>query len=289
MTGHARRDAGAALGVAAALVVDAVRERPAFDRGALLPDDHAGKRVATETSRGDIAAVVVPGFALGKRRTTAPGIVAEEPAAAWPVPACGAPAWPGFVRACPAAAVAIAAPVEGATLRITDDEAGLTVAVVRSSRLVAAARRSAGPGAAEAVGSSPDPVRASGLIDARASPATGAYDGEPRLPAGAVEVASLVAVAALSVAPLEDAAAAAGRVAAGCAVDPTDLDGDPVSARCAAAAAAGIRRTTEGSAVAAARVAADIAAIDGADGNARRAVAAATVRAGPVTDRKSVV
>ncbi len=299
MTGQARRDAGA--DAAAAPVdadadvgadVDADDERAEAARDAAVPDQ-AGNRVATDTSRGDIAAVVAPGRALGNRRTTAPGVAARSLAA---VPACPAPvaACPAPVPACPPTVAAAAAPVAGATVRIAEDDDGLTAAVVRSSRLLPAARNNAGPRAAAIAGSSADPLRASPPIDASARPATGAYDGELRPIDEAADVADFVAVAALSAVRLDgDDAAPAGRADTGVLGDPVGPDSGAAveaptgaAAGCeAAAAAAGIRRTTAGSAVPVARVVADTAAIDGADGSERRAVAAATVRAGPVTRR----
>jgi len=198
----------------------------------------------------------------------------------------------------------------GATARIAAADAGLTAAVLRSSRALPAARNNAAPRAADAAGSVAGAVRASPPIDASASPPTGRYDG----PVAAGEDAARVAAAPVAVVRAWPVAvvAAAGFSAAvdiGRAVDGDDMgvagrddaaggdSGESVaierlSAAAAAAgrvaavgATAGDRRTTAASVAPAARA----AAIDGAAGSDRRAVAAATVNAGPVARRSAPV
>ncbi|MDQ1748213.1 MAG: hypothetical protein QOD07_2476 [Frankiaceae bacterium] len=127
-----------------------------------LPEN-AGSRVATATSRGANAATVEPGRALGNRRTTGPGDAAVVAAAAGP-------------ELEPVARTAAAAGA-GATVRITLVDDGLTVAVLRSSRALPAARSRAAPAGA-AVGAA-GAVRASPPSDATAMPPpAGRYDGE---------------------------------------------------------------------------------------------------------------
>lgn len=202
----------------------------------------------------------------------------------------------------------------GATVRIADADAGLTAAVLRSSRALPAARNNAAPRAADAVGSVAGAVRASPPIDASASPPTGRYDGPG--PAGedsACVAAGLVAVVVAGPVAVVAAAGVAAAVDMGRAVDGDDMGvGDCAAGRddaagrgsdesvaieglsaaaaaagrlAAAGATAGDRRTTADSAAPAARA----AAIDGAAGSDRRAVAAATVNAGPVARRSAPV
>jgi len=134
------------------------------DVGPRLPDE-PGSLVATATSRGANPTTVEPGRTRGNRRTTAAGAAALlAPGLAWPA------------RLAVVATAADAGP--GATVRIALADAGLTVAVLRSSRAVPAARSSAEPCGA-AVDCSADAVRASPPIDASASPPTGRYDDGP--------------------------------------------------------------------------------------------------------------
>lgn len=228
MTGQERRDADADGAVVAADVGVVDECRPSLARLAVPARDHAGNRVATETSRGVNAAVVAPGRALGNRRTTAPGVVGMP----------GAPPAVADICVRPPLVLTAAAAVPGATVRIAEDDDGLTVAVVRSSRLLPAARNNAGPRAAATAASAADLVRASPLIDASASPAAGAYDGERRPAVDAASVADCVAVIALSGVRLDgDDVATAGRVADEAVGDPVELDDG--AAVVAAAAAAG--------------------------------------------------
>jgi len=170
MTGQARRDAaaGGPAARAAAGALGALDPRAAVNRDALLPGDHAGNRVATDTSRGDSAAVVVPGRALGNRLTTEPGVAGVSELVG------------ELVRD---ATEVVAAPFAGATERIALADAGRTVtdlavadvavAVSRSSWLLPAARSNDGPRAANPAGSAAEPARARPPIEASASPATG--------------------------------------------------------------------------------------------------------------------
>jgi len=312
MTGNARCDAardvdagtlaGALVGALDALgatLVEGLAGRPANGPG-LLADgprpDHAGSLVATATSRGAKPATVAPGRALGKRRTTAAAGVAELAAElAAEVAADRGPV--ALARLAVAAAAACAA--AGATERIALPDAGRTVAVLKSSCALAAARSSAGPrGAATLAGSPPGTVRARPPIEASASPPDGRYAGGSTgracdvvaMAGVAVPVAAgrIVRAGAVVVARAAARSGGAGAVAgvAGCG---TLAAGGVVVAAATGAdcvvVAAGILRTTGSAAVRAGRLAAAAAPADGAGSNDRRAVAAATVSAGPVARR----
>ena len=198
-----------------------------------------------------------------------------------------------------AAAVAGAGPTE----RIAAADAGLTAAVLRSSRLLPAARSSAGPrdGAATAAGSLAAAAdRASPPIEASASPPTDRYGDPPCAAcdptAGAVVLcvdaeadAGVVVDAVGELAALRDAGVrpvAGARVAA--ADEAAAVTGGavlPAAGAIGCPAVAGIRRTTAGwpalaVVLAAVRAEDAAAAADGAGRNERRA--AETASAGPV-------
>lgn len=197
----------------------------------------------------------------------------------------------------------------GATARIAAADAGLTATVLRSSRALPAARNNAAPRAADAVASVAGAVRASPPIDASASPPTGRYDGPGPAGGDAARVAAapvavvrawpVAVVAAAGFAAADDIGRAiegddvdaAGRDAAGrgsgesVAIEGLSAAAAAAGRLAAAGPTAGDRRTTAGSAAPAARA----AAIDGAAGSDRRAVAAATVNAGPVARRSAPV
>ncbi|MBV9098182.1 MAG: hypothetical protein JO079_09005 [Frankiaceae bacterium] len=257
------------------------------DMRVLLPvPENAGSRVATAMSRGANALTVAPGRAVEKRRTTGPD---GELAAACALRATAFPAAAGA----------------GATVRIVATDAGLTaagLAVLRSRRALPAARNNAGPrgaGVAVARTSAPGAACASPPIEANAIPPAGWYD--ERL-AGDADVAGVDDDAGSAVAEVaagrivrdvvtgdglagDSDAAAAGRTAfsVGAGADATG-GGELV-------ALAGSRRTTAGPPGgvddAADRDPAAAAAADGAGSSERRAVAVATVNAGPVTRRSA--